>query len=270
MRALIGRTAIVCGAGAIGPGWGNGKATAVAFARAGAKVLAADVSADSARETQEIILSEGGNCEIFAGDLSDSASVEKMVAVCLSHFGSVDILHNNIGVMFPGDVVSLEEKDWDLASRLNIKTLFLSCKHVIPVMLSQGFGVITNVGSISASRYLGMPAIAYSTTKGAVHSFTSALAAQYGRQGIRVNTITPGIVDTPTLEHASAKIAEALQISDIASARAARENSVPLGRFGTAWDVANAAVFLASDQASYITGTDLLVDGGLSCVAPRS
>lgn len=192
MARLKGRVAIVVGAGSIGPGWGNGKATAVAFAREGAQVVAVDVNGAACAQTCDLIREAGGDCEAVVADVSRGDEARGVVKRCLERFGRVDILHNNVGVMFPGGPLDVDEEVWDRAFSLNIKSMFLTCREVLPFMESQRSGSIINVGSISGSRYLGMPAIAYSTSKGAVVAFSAALAAQYGPSGIRVNTLTPG------------------------------------------------------------------------------
>jgi NAD(P)-dependent dehydrogenase (short-subunit alcohol dehydrogenase family) len=269
MARLRGKVAIVVGAGSIGPGWGNGKATAVAFAREGAQVVAVDVNGAACAQTCDLIREAGGECEAFVADVSSGDGARGMVKRCLERFGRVDILHNNVGVMFPGGPLDVDEKVWDRAFSLNIKSMFLTCREVLPSMESQRSGSIINVGSISGSRYLGMPAIAYSTSKGAVVAFSAALAAQYGPSGIRVNTLTPGIVDTPVLATVADQIAKATGKLQGEGARTSRERTVPLRRFGTAWDIANAAVYLASDDAAYVTGAELVVDGGLGVMAPQ-
>jgi NAD(P)-dependent dehydrogenase (short-subunit alcohol dehydrogenase family) len=244
--------------------------TAVLFAREGARVLAVDVNADAVWQTKELIAEDGHVCETLVADVSKASDARSMVERCVQLYGRVDILHNNVGVMFPGGPCDVSEDDWDRAFALNIRSMFLTCREVLPTMERQRAGCIVNVGSISATRFLGMPAIAYSTSKGAIAAFTSALAAQYGPLGIRVNTLTPGIVDTPVLATVSERIAKATGVAAAAGGgRAARERTVPLRRFGSAWDVANAAVFLASDEASYVSGANLVVDGGLGTMAPQ-
>jgi NAD(P)-dependent dehydrogenase (short-subunit alcohol dehydrogenase family) len=261
-QRLHGKVALVTGAGSIGPGWGNGKAAAVLFAREGAKVLAADLNPKAAEETRAIITSEGGVATAFTCDVSRSDQVEAMVKTCLETFGRVDVLHNNVGIMAIGGPVELDEADWDRVAAVNIKSMFLTCKHVLPVMERQGGGAIVNIASIAGIRYLGVPYIAYNTTKGAVIPFTKSVALQYARQNIRCNCILPGLMDTPMVEHS---LAGAYAQGDIARMKAIRDAQCPMGRMGDAWDVAHAALFLASDEAKYITGAELVVDGGLTC-----
>lgn len=266
---LRGLAAVVVGAGSIAEGWSNGKATAVAFAREGAAVLVVDASRTAAEQTHETILAEGGRSEIFIGDLSQPDPARQMIERCMQVFGAVDVLHNNVGVMVPGGPQELSSEDWDRSFAVNLRTMFLSSKYAVSEMVRRGRGAIVNVGSISGSRFLGMPTLAYSTSKGAVLSMTRALAAQYGPHGVRVNQVTPGIIDTPVLASFADRIAVATGAVPGPAAREARERTVPLRRFGTAWDVAKAAVFLASDEAAYVNGAELVVDGGLACMAPQ-
>ena len=259
---LAGRVAIVTGAGSIGPGWGNGKATAVLFAREGARVFAVDRNAQAAEETRAIIAAEGGVCETFTADVARAADVEALVRRCNDAFGAVDILHNNVGIVALGGPVELDEADWERLMAVNLKSMFLTCKHVLPVMEAQGRGAIVNIGSVAGIRYLGLPYVAYSTTKGAVLAFTRSVALQYAAKGIRANTILPGLMDTPMVE---AALPGAYAQGDAARMKALRHAQCPMGRMGDAWDVARAALFLASDDARYITGAELVVDGGLTC-----
>ncbi|MDV3130204.1 SDR family oxidoreductase [Mycobacterium sp. 21AC1] len=257
---LADRTVIVAGGGAIGSGMSNGRAAALAYAREGARVLVADLDRGSALETQELVRAEGGGCDVYVGDLSVAGNVEAMVAHCVQCFGGVDVLHNNIGIIRVGGPVELTEEDWDRVVTVNLKTLYLTARYVVPVMEKQRSGVITNIGSLAGLRFTGLPMIAYSTTKGAIPAFTRSLALQYAASGIRANCIHPGVIDTPL----QASTDEAYGAGGDAEAlRARRAATVPLGRFGSPFDVANAAVFLASPEAQYITGTELVVDGGL-------
>ncbi|RKE38666.1 NAD(P)-dependent dehydrogenase (short-subunit alcohol dehydrogenase family) [Paraburkholderia sp. BL23I1N1] len=264
---LKGKVAIVTGAGSIGPGWGNGRAVAVAMARAGALVLACDRSSEAVTETVDFIRTEGGTAELFVGDVSSNQDMLAMTELCVARFGGIDILHNNVGIHAVGGPVETSEEEWDRIMAVNVKSMFLTCKHVLPVLESRSGGSIINVGSVTAQRYMGIPTIAYTTSKGAIVSFTKAVAAQYGDRNIRANVIVPGIIDTPVMRSGDMAFAGSLGSGDRARAEENRRQGVPLRRFGQAWDVASAAVFLASDAAAYITGTELAVDGGLSCRA---
>jgi NAD(P)-dependent dehydrogenase (short-subunit alcohol dehydrogenase family) len=267
-KRLEGKTVLVTGAGSMGPGWGNGKAAAVLFAREGAKVLAVDLNQAAAEETAQIIRSEGGQAEIFAGNVTDEESVKGMVKACIDAFGAVDVLHNNVGILKAGDPENTTVVDWDLVMNVNTKAFFLPCKHVLPHMLAQGHGSIINISTLTGFRNLGAPYIAYNTSKGAAVSFTRNLAATYAGRGIRANSILPGIIDTPMARDASiqnsGKSESEIDFETLGKARAAR---IPMKRTGTGWDIAKAALFLASDDSAYITGTELYVDGGLNCTA---
>ncbi|PVE21787.1 3-oxoacyl-ACP reductase [Microvirga sp. KLBC 81] len=257
---LKGKTAIIFGAGSSGPGWGNGKAVAVAYAREGAQVACIDLVHDAAEETAAIIKSEGGVALALAADVTDTTSIEDAVAGTIAEFGQINILHNNVGVTHMGGPVELSEEQFKAALDLNIGPVYRSAKAVIPHMLRQGGGAIVNISSLAAIRWTGYPYFAYYATKAAVNQATVALAMQYARQGIRANCIMPGLIDTPLIyKQISA------QYASVEEMVAARNAAVPMGRMGTAWDIADAAVFLASDEARFITGVCLPVDGGQSC-----
>lgn len=259
MKRLENRVAIVFGAGSVGPGWGNGKASAVAYARAGAKVACVDWNRDAAEETVAIIRQEGGTAEAFDCDVTDSPQMAATVKSAAERLGPIDILHNNVGHAKLGDVVELSEEEWRRQLDLNVTGMFLACKHVIPLMLETKAGVITNISSIAAVRWTGYTYPSYYASKGAVNQFTVGLALQYARAGIRANAIMPGLMDTP---HIYQHITGAYGSADEMVRQ--RNEAAPMGRMGTGWDVANAAVFLASDEAGYITGVCLPVDGGAS------
>ena len=255
------KVALVSGAGSSGPGWGNGKATAVLFAREGARVLAADINLDAAVETKRIIEGEGGVCEAVAGNVSLAHNVAAMVDACIAAFGRIDVLHNNVGIVEVGGPVETTEDSWDRVNDVNLKSMFLTCRQVLPHMTRQGKGAIVNIASVSGIRWLGVPYISYAATKAAVIQFTRVIALQYARSGIRANSILPGMMDTPMV-HAACVIAAYGGSAEEMVRR--RDEQCPMGRMGDAWDVAYAALFLASDEAKYITGTELVVDGGLT------
>jgi NAD(P)-dependent dehydrogenase (short-subunit alcohol dehydrogenase family)/ketosteroid isomerase-like protein len=187
----------VSGAGSIGPGWGNGKAAAVLFAREGARVLAADINIEAARETKGLIEAEGGVCEAVSGNAAVAADVAAITDVCLSAFGRIDVLHNNVGIVEVGGPVETTEESWDRVNDVNLKSMFLTCKHVLPHMERQGRGAIVNIASIAGIRWLGVPYVSYAATKAAVIQFTRVVALQYARCGIRANSILPGLMNTP-------------------------------------------------------------------------
>jgi NAD(P)-dependent dehydrogenase (short-subunit alcohol dehydrogenase family) len=257
---LKGKTAIVFGAGFSGPGWGNGKAAAVAYAREGAKVACIDLVAAAAQETADIIAGEGGVAVAIAADVTDTDSVAEAVSQAVAQFASIDILHNNVGVTHMGGPVELSEEQFEASLNLNIGPVYRTAKAVIPHMLAQGGGAIVNISSLAAIRWTGYPYFAYYATKAAVNQATVALAMQYARQGIRANCIMPGLIDTPLIYRQISG-----QYASVEDMVAARNAAVPVGRMGTAWDIANAAVFLASDEAQFVTGVCLPVDGGQSC-----
>ena len=258
---LAGKVAMVVGAGSSGPGWGNGKATAVLFAREGARVFCVDINLAAAEETVALIRGEGGAAEACRADVSKAAEVETMVASCLEAFGRIDVLDNNVGILEVGGPVEASEESWDRVLDVNLKSMFLTCKHVLPVMVGQGGGVIVNIASIAGIRDIGVPYISYSTSKGAVIPFTRSIALQYAKQGIRANAILPGLMNTPMIVE---PLKDAYAGGDVEEMIRIRDAQCPTGRMGDAWDVAHAALFLASDDAKYITATELVVDGGIT------
>jgi NAD(P)-dependent dehydrogenase (short-subunit alcohol dehydrogenase family) len=259
MTKLTDRVALVFGAGSAGPGWGNGKASAVAYARAGARVACIDISRTAAEETAAIIRGEGGRAEAFVCDVTKLMEVEDVIAHAEAALGPIDILHNNVGHARMGGPPDLTEDDWRREMDLNVTGMFLACKVAIPSMRARGRGVITNIGSAAGLRYTGYPYASYYAAKGAVNQFTIGIALQYARDGLRCNAILPGIMDTPLIyQQISAAYASPEEMVR------ARHEASPTGRMGTAWDVAHAAVFLASDEAAYINGVLLPVDGGLT------
>ena len=260
---LAGKTALVVGAGSSGPGWGNGKAAAVLFAREGARVFGVDYNADAAAETADIVRGEGGEAVAWQADASRAADVERMVAACAERFGRIDVLHNNVGIAEVGGVVELPEADWDRVFAVNLKSCFLAMKHVLPVMERQGAGAVVNISSIAGIRYTGVPYASYSATKAAMNHLTRTTAAEYAPRGIRINAVLPGLMKTPMVERTAGLVTE-YGAGDVDAMWRAREAQCPMGRMGDAWDVAYAALFLASDEARYITGIELVVDGGIT------
>ena len=267
MNRLKGKVAMVVGAGSIGPGWGNGKATAVTFAREGAQVFCVDRNGTAAQETVDIILSEGGRATAFTADVSKAAEVEAMVAACLKMYGRIDVLDNNVGIAEMGSVVEVTEAEWDRVFEVNVKSFFLTAKHVLPVMEKQGKGAIVNVSSIASIRTpKGVSYIAYNASKGAVNALTMAIASQYADKGIRCNAILPGLMHTPMIDFLAEQYAKGEKDHNQAYDKmiAIRHKASPTGKMGTGWDTANAALFLASDEAAYVNGHLLVVDGGIT------
>ncbi|HJT37803.1 MAG TPA: SDR family NAD(P)-dependent oxidoreductase [Actinomycetota bacterium] len=258
---LEGKVAIVVGAGQTpGETIGNGRATAIVYAREGASVLVVDRDAGSARETAEMITADGGNAEVFEADVTREDDCADIARVCVERFGQIDVLHNNVGIG-RGDrgAVHLEHEAWQQIIDVNLTSMFLTCKHVLPRMREQRSGSIVNVSSIASIAATGL--LAYKVSKAGVNALTQQLAIANARNGIRCNAILPGFINTPMAIEGIAE-ARAIPKDDLIKARDAM---VPLGqKQGTAWDVANAALFLASDEARFITGVLLPVDGGQS------
>ena len=266
MLDLTGKVAIVTGAGSVGPGWGNGRATATLLARQGASVLLVDVVEAAVQETRKTIEAEGHACATHRCDMLNAAEVQQMVQACIDRFKRVDILVNNVGGSEPGNPVTLSEEAWDRQIDFNLKTVFLGCKYVLPLMEAQGNGVIVNISSVAGLRNLGDRAhVGYSAGKAAVIQFSRSTAGTYAKKGIRCNTVVPGLMHTPLVEH---RLIRQLSASDAQSLIAKRDAQVPMGRMGTGWDVAHAVLFLASDEAGYITGTEIIVDGGYTAFGP--
>lgn len=260
---LTGKAALVVGAGSSGPGWGNGKAAAVLLAREGARVFCVDLHQDAAQQTAEIIRSEGGEAEAWSADASKASEVQEFVSACRDRFDAIDILDNNVGIAEVADVVEISEERWDRVFEINLKSCFLAMKHVIPVMREQRGGSIVNISSVASLRYTGVPYATYYTTKAAMNHLTRTTAAQYAPLNIRVNAVLPGLMKTPMVEHA-AGLSESYADGDIEKMWRARDRQVPMGHMGDAWDVAHAVVFLASEESRYVTGLELVVDGGLT------
>lgn len=258
---LKGKVAIVTGAGSIGPGMGNGKATAILFAREGARVMLVDIDLEAAEETKRLIDKEGGDSITFKADVAKSDDCKRIVETCIWTYGRVDIVDNNVGISVKGGVVETSEEDWDRIMNVNLKSIFLICKYVLHYMEKQGSGSIINISSIAAIRVQPIPLTAYAVSKAGMIAFTKEVAIQYAAKGIRVNTILPGLMKTPRIIVGVYK--------DIYDAEAEglwkkRDAMSPTGKQGDAWDTAYAALFLASDEAKYITGTTLIVDGSIT------
>jgi NAD(P)-dependent dehydrogenase (short-subunit alcohol dehydrogenase family) len=254
---LRDKVAIVTGAGSVGPGWGNGRATTVRFAEEGAKVFAVDRDERALQETVE----RAAGIATHICDVTDSAAVAAMVRACIDRFGRVDILVNNVGGSAAGGPVEMSEEVWDAQVEFNLKSVFLGCKHVLPVMERQGAGAIVNLASTSGLRWGGSAQVAYAATKAGVIQLSRVVAVQYAPKGIRVNTVVPGQLHTPMVE---ARLARQRTGGDVQALLASRQKRIPLGFAGDGRDTANAVLFLASDEARFITGAELVVDGGMT------
>jgi NAD(P)-dependent dehydrogenase (short-subunit alcohol dehydrogenase family) len=255
---LAGKVAIVTGAGSVGAGWGNGRAMATRFAEEGARVFAVDLKLEALKETIE---KSKGELATHICDVTDGKAVAGMVAACVAHFGRLDILVNNVGGSAPGGPVEMSEETWDSQVDYNLKSVFLGCKHALPVMEQQGCGAIINIASASGIRWSGAAQVAYAATKAAVIQLSRVVAVQYAPKGIRVNTVIPGQLHTPMVE---ARLAKQRAGGDLEKLLREREKRIPLGFAGDGRDTANAALFLASDEAKFITGTEIVVDGGMT------
>lgn len=258
---LDGRTAFVAGGGSAGPGWSIGRASSVTYARQGACVCVADRDESSAQETVELIRREGGQAVALFGDVSDASDVERMFADARQAFGPIDVLHYNVGIGQVGGPGETSAADLARIQSVNVGGLLLATQQVLPSMKDRRRGAIVAISSIAAHRYLGYPHLAYGVTKAAVEQFIRLVALEHAQYGIRANTVVPGLIDTPRIANT---VASQFSRDNLDEARRARARQVPAGRMGTAWEVAHACGFLVSDAASYITGTELFVDGGIT------
>jgi len=260
LYSLSGKAVLIFGAGCQGDGWNNGKAAAVAYARAGARVFCTDLNHELAERTADAISKEGGIALAAAADVTSLDSISSSVRAMLDAWGRIDVLHNNVGATHMGGPIELGENTFDLAIDLNLGSVYRTAKAVLPHMVERGSGVVVNISSLASLGWTGYPYFAYSAAKAAVNQATASIAIQYARNGIRANCIAPGAIDTPLIYSQIAS-----QYASVKEMIAARNKMVPIGHMGDPWDVANASVFLASDMAKFITGVCLPVDGGQSC-----
>jgi NAD(P)-dependent dehydrogenase (short-subunit alcohol dehydrogenase family) len=260
---LQNKIAIVIGAGSIGAGWSNGKAAAVLYAREGASLFCIDISLHAAKETANIIRGEGGSAFSYQADASKTEDIKNAIDACLVKYGRIDVLHNNVGIVVRGGVVELAEEDWDRAFNVNLKSIYLSMKHAIPHMVTQGGGSIVNVSSIASLRYIGANYVGYYTSKAAINHLTRVTAAEFASKQVRINTVIPGMMDTP-MARKSAIETHGVAPDQLDEAWQKKAQRIPIGWMGDAWDVAHAALFFASDESRFVTGAELVVDGGLT------
>jgi NAD(P)-dependent dehydrogenase (short-subunit alcohol dehydrogenase family) len=258
---LANKIALISGAGCVGPGWGNGRAMAVRFAEEGAKVFAADRNLASMEETVTRVQDVGGTIETHQCDVTDAKAVAAMVQACTKLWGSVDVLVNNVGGSAAGGPVEMAEDVWDSQVDSNLKSVFLTCKSVLPVMERQKSGAIVNIASTSGLRWTGSAQVAYAATKAGVMQLSRVLAVQYAARGIRVNCVVPGQLHTPMVE---TRLAGQRAGGDVEALLKQRVGRIPLGFMGDGRDTANAALFLACDESRFVTGTEIVVDGGMT------
>lgn len=261
MRRFESRVAIVTGAGCVGEGWGNGRAMAVRLAEEGAKVLAVDRDEARLKETLDRAGDAVGSIRIVSCDVTSAASVAAMVDACVEAFGPPDILINNVGGSAAGGPIELDEEVWDSQVDLNLKSVFLTCKYVLPHMVERKTGAVVNIASTSGLRWTGSAQVAYAATKAGVIHLSRVVAVQYAADGVRVNSVVPGQLHTPMVE---ARLARQRTGGDVDALLESRLKRIPLGFMGDGRDTAGAALFLASDDARFITGTEIVVDGGMT------
>jgi NAD(P)-dependent dehydrogenase (short-subunit alcohol dehydrogenase family) len=259
---LRDKVAIVTGAGAAGPGWGNGKAIAVLFAREGARVFGVDRDAAALAGTAAVVASEGGTLAQHVADVSRGDDVTGLVAAAQAAFGRIDILVNNVGIALVGGPAELDEAAWDRLMGVNLKSVYLTCRNVLPVMERQGAGAIVNNASIAALGWCGVNYGIYGASKGAMVSMTRSIAVQFAKKGIRANCVLPGLMNTPLVHKALTTVYG--ENGDIETLIRVRDAQCPMGHMGDAWDTAYAALYLASDEAKYVTGSEIVVDGGMT------
>ncbi|MDC2858292.1 MULTISPECIES: SDR family NAD(P)-dependent oxidoreductase [unclassified Delftia] len=261
MSRFKSKIAIVTGAGCVAAGWGNGRAMAVRLAEEGAKVLAVDRDQARLDETLSLAGEAAASITTCICDVTDSSSVKAMVQACLQAWGVPDILINNVGGSAAGGPIELSEQDWDSQIDINLKSVFLTCKHVLPHMVERGSGAIVNVASTSGLRWTGSAQVAYAASKAGVIHLSRVVAVQHAPDGIRVNTVVPGQLHTPMVQ---ARLARQRTGGDVETLLASRVRRIPLGFMGDGRDTASAALYLASDEARFVTGTELVVDGGMT------
>ncbi|WP_019572191.1 SDR family NAD(P)-dependent oxidoreductase [Curvibacter lanceolatus] len=260
-RRFENKVAIVTGAGCVGAGWGNGRAIAVRLAEEGAKVLAVDRDRARLDETLELAGDARASITPWVCDVTSSDSVAAMAKACIDTYGTIDILVNNVGGSAAGGPVELAEETWDLQVDINLKSVFLTCKHVLPTLIAKKSGSIVNIASTSGLRFTGSAQVAYAATKAGVIHLSRVVAVQHAPDGVRVNSVVPGQLHTPMVE---TRLAKQRTGGDVDALLAQRLKRIPLGFMGDGRDTASAVLFLASDDARFVTGTELVVDGGMT------
>ena len=261
MQRFESKIAIVTGAGCVGTGWGNGRAMAVRLAEEGAKVFAVDRDQARLDETLALAGDAAASITTYICDVTSAASVQAMVEACAATYGAPDILINNVGGSSAGGPIQLSEEAWDSQIDINLKSVFLTCKYVLPHMVERKGGAIINVASTSGMRWTGSAQVAYAASKAGVIHLSRVVAVQHAPDGVRVNTVVPGQLHTPMVE---VRLAKQRSGGDVEALLASRVKRIPLGFMGDGRDTASAALYLASDEARFITGTELVVDGGMT------
>lgn len=264
MLNLDGKTAIVTGCGSEGEGWGNGRAIATLLARQGAKVIGTDLNYKAAKNTQDFILKENNKCEIHEVNMSNKKDVEAFFKNVTNQHQKINILVNNVGRSEPGDPEVMDYDVWREQFSTNLDTAFFAIKQVIPTMKKIGGGSIVNISSVAGMRYVGKPQVGYSASKAALMQMTKTTAIIHAENKIRLNCVVPGLMHTPLVERLANKYADGKYEEFVKT----RNNQVPMKKMGSSFDVANAVLFLASDESKYITGTEIVVDGGLTATTP--
>ena len=264
MLNLDGKTAIVTGCGSEGEGWGNGRAIATLLARQGAKVIGTDLNYKAAKNTQDFILKENNKCEIHEVNMSNKKDVESFFKNITKQHEKINILVNNVGRSEPGDPEVMDYDVWREQFSTNLDTAFFAIKQIIPIMKKIGGGSIVNISSVAGMRYVGKPQVGYSASKAALMQMTKTTAIIHAENKIRLNCVVPGLMHTPLVERLANKYADGKYEEFVKT----RNNQVPMKKMGSSFDVANAVLFLTSDEAKYITGTEIVVDGGLTATTP--
>ena len=264
MLNLDGKTAVVTGCGSEGEGWGNGRAIATLLARQGAKVIGTDLNYKAAKNTQDFILKENNKCEIHEVNMSNKKDVDSFFKNVTKQHEKINILVNNVGRSEPGDPEVMDYDVWREQFSTNLDTAFFAIKQIIPTMKKIGGGSIVNISSVAGMRYVGKPQVGYSASKAALMQMTKTTAIIHAENKIRLNCVVPGLMHTPLVERLANKYADGKYEEFVKT----RNNQVPMKKMGSSFDVANAVLFLASDEAKYITGTEIVVDGGLTATTP--
>jgi len=256
---LSGQVAIVTGGGGVAGEWSLGKAIALSLAKAGAIPFVLDLNRDAAEETCAAIKQEGFECSFAVADVSVDSEVDAAVQACVKQYGKVDILVNNAGIMAMGGVTEVSEADFDRSLAVNLKAMYLTSRHLVPLLRDSQNASIVNISSINSLGFASVPQVAYCVSKAGVNSLTEQIALENAAFGVRCNTIVVGMINTPMVMNSIRRFAPDADPADIL---AGRDAAVPLGKQGTVWDIANSTVFLCSDKAKFINGTKLIVDGG--------